>query len=266
VNYRLYGEPPAVVAVVHGGPGAPGSVSSLAKQIPQRLGLTALEPLLTATTVAGQTEELATQIRNCAQPPVFVIGHSWGAWLTYLLAHKHPELVRKALLIGSGAFDEKYVAELTARRNSRFTSDQANEYQRLIDQLMNAPVGAKDLLLARLGQLTAISDNYCVKDVPENRDEALNVSGDQYQTLWEEGARLRHEGYFSKIAPEISRPVRVIHGANDPTPIEGVVDPIRTRIRDLKWSELARCGHDPWKEECAKELFWHLVGEELVGK
>jgi len=39
MKLRLYGKEPFFIAVVHGGPGAPGSVSPVAKELSQYFGL-----------------------------------------------------------------------------------------------------------------------------------------------------------------------------------------------------------------------------------
>ncbi len=107
MDCRSYGQPPYVAVVVHGGPGAPGSVSSLASKLSSIVST--LEPFQIASTVNGQVDELANQIGKYTLEPVTLLGHSWGAWLSYLVAYFHPELVRKVILIASGSFDAAYV-------------------------------------------------------------------------------------------------------------------------------------------------------------
>src|SRR2546426_5265244 len=55
-TFRKYGGDPFRVVVVHGGPGAAGSVAPMARKLGQTRGV--LEPLQTATTLDGQVEEL----------------------------------------------------------------------------------------------------------------------------------------------------------------------------------------------------------------
>ncbi len=81
---RTYGRPPFRVVVVHGGPGAGGDVAPVARELARRRG--ALEPVQTATTLAGQVEELSSQIAAHAAPPVAIVGYSWGAWFGALVA------------------------------------------------------------------------------------------------------------------------------------------------------------------------------------
>lgn len=60
-NVRTYGTAPFQVAVIHGGPGAPGEMAPVARELSLLCGV--LEPLQTKTTVAEQVEELATVLR-----------------------------------------------------------------------------------------------------------------------------------------------------------------------------------------------------------
>ncbi len=101
-TFRKYGSDPFRVVVIHGGPGAAGSVAPIARKIGQTRGV--LEPLQTATTLDGQMEELRLVVEQNATPPVIFIGHSWGAWLSALVTATYPELVRKLILLGSGPF------------------------------------------------------------------------------------------------------------------------------------------------------------------
>ena len=79
MKLRLYGKEPFIIAVVHGGPGARGSVAPVAKEMSQYFGV--LEPLQTKTTVDGQVDELFNELSVYASFPITLIGHSWGAWL-----------------------------------------------------------------------------------------------------------------------------------------------------------------------------------------
>ena len=83
-NLRQYGDSPFVVVVVHGGPGAAGEMAPVARELACSWGV--LEPLQTAESLEGQVEELRTVLDNNADTPVVMIGHSWGAWLSYILA------------------------------------------------------------------------------------------------------------------------------------------------------------------------------------
>ena len=124
-NHRLYGSAPFPVAVVHGGPGAAGEMAPVAQELARNRGI--LEPLQTATSLAGQVDELRATLESNASPPVVLIGFSWGAWLSYIVAALHPGLVRKLLLVARGPLEERYVAQLEATRMERLKAKEQEE-------------------------------------------------------------------------------------------------------------------------------------------
>jgi hypothetical protein len=52
-NLRIYGKKPFNIAVIHGGPGAPGEIAAVARELSSITGV--LEPLQTATSLKGQS-------------------------------------------------------------------------------------------------------------------------------------------------------------------------------------------------------------------
>ena len=116
-NPRKYGDPPFIVAVVHGGPGAPGEMAPVARELSQVAGV--LEPLQTAATIQTQVEELRAFVKGDASLPLTLIGFSWGAWLSCILASVHPELVKKLILVSSGPFDREYASSIMKTRLRR---------------------------------------------------------------------------------------------------------------------------------------------------
>lgn len=125
-HVRFYGEQPYRVAVAHGGPGAPGSVAAVARELSKLKGV--LEPLQTATTLDGQIEELYGVLVEHGDLPVTLIGYSWGAWLVYLMAARYPDAVAKIILVGSGAFRPEYVKQLSQTRLSRLTPEERTRF------------------------------------------------------------------------------------------------------------------------------------------
>ncbi len=71
-----------------------------------------LEPIQGAASLEGQLEELRTALEENGDLPVTLIGFSWGAWLSFVLAANYPTIVRKLILIGSGPYEEKYAARI----------------------------------------------------------------------------------------------------------------------------------------------------------
>jgi hypothetical protein len=81
---RTYGKPPFRIAVLHGGPGAPGYMAPVARELCTICGV--LEPLQTATSLEGQLQELWTALKENGDPPVTLIGSSWGAMFGYIFS------------------------------------------------------------------------------------------------------------------------------------------------------------------------------------
>lgn len=119
-NLRIYGNAPYEIAVIHGGPGAPGEMAPVARELATQYGV--LEPLQTKTTIQGQLEELAVILSEYASLPAILIGHSWGAMLSYLFAAHYPTLVKKLILVSSGVFEESYAASIMPTRLSRLSA------------------------------------------------------------------------------------------------------------------------------------------------
>jgi len=132
-NLRKYGNAPFNVAVLHGGPGAPGEMAPVARELSSAKGV--LEPLQTATTIEGQIGELRDVLAKNGDLPVTLIGWSWGAWLSFVFAANYPAFVRKLILIGSGPFEEKYALKIMDDRLSRLSIEEKTETLYLIKNL-----------------------------------------------------------------------------------------------------------------------------------
>ena len=247
-NLRSYGRAPFSVGVVHGGPGAAGEMAPVARQLAGRRDV--LEPLQTESSLDGQIEELRLTVNPNGDLPLTLIGFSWGAWLSYIVAARHPECVSKLILVASGPFEDKYLARLRENRMARLTAPQRTEYQSLVAALDNPvlgdPVlGDRDTALARLGTLASRSSQY--DPLPDERDEseALEIRGDIFQGVWKEAARLRTSGELLALGTRIECPVVAIHGDCDPHPAEGVREPLSRILPDFRFITLENCGHKP---------------------
>ena len=257
-NLRACGLAPFHVAVIHGGPGAAGEMAPVARQLARSCGV--LEPLQTAGTLAGQIEELRAVLDTHGDPPITLIGHSWGAWLGYLLSARHPGLVRKLILVGSGPFTERYAAAVEETRLSRLSPAQRAEFQSLAATLADPSTEARDLALARLGALAALADDY---DPLPSTDEPVTVQADLFRAVWPEAAELRRRGELLAAGRRIQCPVVAIHGDYDPHPAQGVEEPLAAVLADFRFILLPRCGHRPWRERHAHGAFYQLLEAEI---
>ncbi|MBN2423121.1 alpha/beta hydrolase [Candidatus Woesearchaeota archaeon] len=257
-NFRIYGKPPLKIVVVHGGPGAPGEMEPVAKQLSVVKGV--IEPFQTADTVNSQAEELNSIIRKKGSLPVILIGYSWGAWLGFILAAKYPSLLKKLILVGSGPFESKYAENIMKIRLNRLENKKAIKVNELIAVLNNPESGNKDKYMNQLGKLLSEADTYC--SIP-HKNTLIKCQYDIYQSVWPEADKLRKTGQLLKSGKKIKCPVIIIHGDYDPHPVEGVIRPLLPIIKDLKFFLLKKCGHKPWIEKYAKDKFYRILENEL---
>ena len=256
-NLRTWGHGPFGPAVIHGGPGAAGSMAPVARELAANTGV--LEPLQTARSVDAQVEELRTVLAEHCDGPCLLIGHSWGAWLAWITAARHPETVKKLILVGSGPFEARYAHGIMDTRLGRLNPAQREEFQAILDAV-DQPGSGGDETLARLGALMRVCDMY---DPLPNVEGPVDVRVDVHVPVWTEAAALRASGELLGMAADIRCPVLAIHGDYDPHPAAGVREPLEARLRDFRFALLPDCGHEPWAERRARETFFGLLRREL---
>jgi len=256
-DLRIYGFKPYHLALIHGGPGAPGEMAPVARELSTKLGV--LEPFQNALTITAQIAELKSVIEIHGDLPITLIGFSWGAWLAILYASTHPEDVAKLVLIGSGSFEEKFIVDMHARRLERLSAEERKELTDLLDTISSHNRDAKQAFV-RAGQLFSKADAY---DPIPAQSEILDFQVDVYQRIWPEAAELRRSGKLLASTAHIQCPVVAIHGADDPHPAEGVSAPLESRLNDFRFILLERCGHKPWIERHARQHFFNILHDEI---
>ncbi len=253
-SFRTYGHAPFQVAVVHGGPGAPGSMAPVARRLSGRMGV--MEPFQTAMTLKGQMAELAQQLSDHLAGPAILVGHSWGAMLSYLVSARYPRLVKKLIMISSGMMDEASADQLLSTRLSRLAQADRNAFLDLVEQLHRPTGTVKDHLMGQLGALCVKADSLA----PLSLDTGgLKCDYEQFSRVWPEMEKIRHSGELLSIGSHIQCPVVALHGDYDPHPAQKVKEPLGSVIRDFEFILLSQCGHWPWLEKEAQEGFFkHL--------
>lgn len=257
-NPRRYGEPPFSVAVIHGGPGAPGGMAPVARELSIDRGV--LEPLQTARSLEGQIDELRLILTTNGDPPFTLIGSSWGAMLSYMLAARCPEIVKKLILVGSGVYEEQYAASIQDTRLSRLTEQEREEVRSLMEVLDDPANLRQDTTFTRLGVLFTKTDAYN----PLTLDtELIKPKYDVYQNVWKDVVELRSSGKLLEMGKMIRCPVVAIHGDYDPHPAIGIERPLTAVVKDFRFILLRNCGHLPWVEKEAKDRFYAILRQEL---
>lgn len=260
-SLRTYGDPPYETAVIHGGPGAGGEMAPVARQLALERGI--LEPIQTEMSLEGQVNELKEILESSGDPPVTLIGFSWGAWLSFITAARHPDLVRKLILVGSGPFREEYVPQLHETRMRRLSREERAEWEAITEALADPEGEKKDALITRLGVLASKTDTY--DPVPSDADAPNRVGarGDLFQAVWARAAAMRRSGELLALGGRIRCPVVAIHGDYDPHPAEGVEKPLTAVLDRFHFVLLETCGHKPWIERGARDQFFAVVEGEL---
>lgn len=255
-SIRKYGQQPYRIGLLHGGPGAAGEMKPVAETLSNDFGV--LEFLQTEKTIDGQINELYRQITTSTEPPIILIGFSWGAWFGVLFAGKYPKLVKKLILISSGALESKYNKDLIEIRLNRLSESNREEAEKIISMINSG--NTENEILKRFGELMTIADSF---DYLHTENDSIRLNMEIYQSVWQEASRLRDTNKLINSVGKIQCPVVVFHGEFDPHPINGVEIPLSERVKNLKIVRLEKCGHTPWKEKFAKEEFYRLLREEL---
>ena len=258
--FRTYGPPPYAVILIHGGPGAPGSLAPLANLLKDHVSL--LEPFQQAGTIGGQVKEMHDTISRHGKMPVVLVGHSWGAWLGWIFAAEYPQVARKLIMIGAGPFEEKYAENIARLRMQRLSPEEQQTVQELAAGLKNAQGAAKKETFRKLGRLMTKADTYARVSEDEH---TIDYQPETYESIWPEAAALRASGKLAGMAARIRCPVTAIHGDYDPHPAEGVEMPLSASLKDFRMIRLKNCGHYPWNERHAQERFINILKAEISG-
>jgi len=259
-NLRKYGKAPFDVAVIHGGPGAPGEMAPVAKELSATHGV--LEPLQTKSTLKGQLQELKIVLNENGDLPVILVGYSWGAMLSFIFTARNPSLVRKLILVSSGVFEDKYAVNIMRTRLSRLTEEERVTVDSLLETLNGPDSEDKNKIFAQFGEYISKADSY---DPMPYKSEVIGWQYDIYKGVWEDAAELRSSGKLVALGKQIQCPVVAIHGDYDPHPPEGIKTPLSGVIKDFRFILMENCGHHPWIERTARDRFYAILKEELCG-
>ena len=257
-NIRKYGNKPYTVAVIHGGPGAPGEMAPVARELSSLTGV--LEPLQTKSTLEGQIQELHDVLNENGDIPVILIGFSWGAMLSFIVTARYPSLVKKLILIGSGPFEQKYADNIGGDRLNRLTEEERIEALNLIEKINAPDTVDKNKPMARVSALFAKADTYAPLPV---KSEALEFNEEINRKVWAEAKELRISGELLSLGRRIVCPVVAIHGDYDPHLAKGVRGPLSRVLKDFKFILLEKCGHEPWMERYARDKFYEIIRKEI---
>ena len=257
-NLRRYGNPPYSVVLVHGGPGAAGTMEGVAKKISVHRGV--IEALQTRYSIDSLLVELRGVVSLHGNPPLTLIGHSWGAWLSILFASKYPDQVSKLILIAAAPLEKDYASKIMETRLGRLDEKDAVVLSRLMNQINIAPQNKKDPIFLDIAAMMRKTDAF-QPEITSYSNATFEYK--IYESVWPEAERLRSSGELLQHASRVSCPVLSIHGDYDPHPYNGVKLPLEKTIKNFSFCLLEKCGHEPWNEISAKNSFYDILEKEI---
>ena len=254
---RKYGSEPYEIILVHGGPGAPGSLDAVASKLSASSGI--LVPEILSKTIDDQIEELKSIVINNTSESILLSGHSWGAWLSLMFASRYPRLVKKLIMIGAPPFEEKYARTIEKIRLSRLTKE---ERKRLANAEKQHPDLSSEKETLSYDFISMITKADVFEALP---DECIGTSfyPEVFTNVWAEASKIRSSGKLLEYVRSINCQVVAIHGDHDPHPAEGVRVPLTKIIPDFRFYLIKKCGHYPWIEKYGKDRFYEIMFREI---
>jgi pimeloyl-ACP methyl ester carboxylesterase len=236
-------------------------MAPVARRLGRRFGV--IEALQTEISVDGQIEELCRIVATRADVPVKLVGHSWGAWLSIMVAARAPDSVAGLILVSSGVLEDRYARDMRDAIMARLSPRDRSEMERLNALLSDPEVPGRRDLQSALFRLMEKTEFFDRDDAPNERFETREGI---FESVWPEAAALRTSGALLNIARGIRCPVQVFHGDYDPSPAEGVRAPLSAAVADLRFDIIEECGHTPWLERRAKESFYARLEAALMNR
>ncbi len=258
-NPRIYGNSPYRVAVVHGGPGAPGSFAPVARELSIVCGV--LEPLQTHNTLNGQVEELRGILEEFGDLPVILIGWSHGSLLSSLLTSRYPNLVKKLIIIGTVPFEENVAAKVGDDRLLRLSEVDRAEVLSLEEFIWGSVEEDKSPFMAKLFRIFTKAESY---DLLPCEDEVIEYQLDINISVGLDSRRLLASGNLPEIMRGIKSPVTAIQGDFDLRPADSIRESLSRILKNFRFIQLEKCGHYPWYEKYARDVFYAILKEEIL--
>lgn len=258
---RTYGNTPYNIVLVHGGPGAVGEMAAVAMKLASDFGV--VESLHRALTIHDQIGELLHVINKETTPPVYLIGFSWGAWLSILFTAEYSYLVKKLILIGCGPLEAKYAREIYNTRVNRLDPTDQKKFKTLLDSLVHQHIKEVSSAFDELSHLIEKTDSY---DPVFSSVDKTDIHTEVFTSIWKEAEIFRKEGVLLGNLKQINIPIHGIHGDYDPHPAAGIINPLKQFKKDFQYEILKHCGHTPWIERQAQARFYEILQQNISDK
>jgi proline iminopeptidase len=275
IFYRILGSGADTVIVLHGGPGftmdyfysdlAPLADGRALLFYDQRgAGKSTLVSDSAALTAQRFVADLEAVRSYFGMDDVVLVGHSWGAGVAALYAQRHPERVRRMVIVGGLPLQRAILTQgFEAMAAARDTVSRRRMRER------------REALLADRGNAQACREYYVLWFTPFFADtQAMSRSKGDFCAGTPEALRnTMHVDRYTAASlgdwdwrvslREVRAPTLVIHGTVDPLPLEGAHGWGRT-LPNARVLELNGIGHFPYLE--APGLFFSAADQFLRGE
>jgi proline iminopeptidase len=172
----------------------------------------------------------------------YVFGHSFGALLGLHYAATHPDRVAGLIYCsGLGLGWPAHRASYHARADSRLTAEQIARREELSGKQRTGDEEVEWRTLCWLPDFADPADAAAEAGVALPLNPACNRILNAEAKAWSPADE-------HAVCARVVAPVWLLHGAEDPRPVDGVADLART-LRHATLSVLDGAGHQPWREK-----------------
>lgn len=247
------------MVLVHGGPGAPGYMAPVARELADSFRV--LEQFQRGSGDLSLTVDLHVEdlhqflLSHTPQRQPIIVGHSWGAMLALVFASVHDDLIGGLVLIGCGTFTRaarKRLVDIRAERTSNAWKAEAAGVSSCAD-------GPDDKMRA-MGALFEKIDSF---DLMSHDDETMQCDARAHHESWDDMMRLQDDGVYPTVFASIKVPVLMLHGQHDPHPGRMIYDDLLPFIPHMEYRDWSDCGHYPWLERIVRSEFLGCLKEWL---
>lgn len=251
IQAREYGTSGPNVVLLHGGPGAPGYMAPVARELADSFRI--FEPFQRSSggeplTVARHVADLREMVESrCGERRPAIVGHSWGAMLALAYAAAHPDSLACLVLIGCGTFGPAARDRLEATRKERMGERLVSRMERLGEEHSDP-----DKRLLAMGRLIQQIDSH---ELIPAKDETERCDARAHEETWQDMLRLQAEGVYPSAFANIRSPAIMMHGVVDPHPGRMIHAGLVPYLPHLEYRAWEQCGHYPWLEKAVRDEF-----------
>jgi pimeloyl-ACP methyl ester carboxylesterase len=181
--------------------------------------------------------------------------------LALCYAAEHPGKVGPIALVGCGTFDQASRNRMQATIEERMD----DELRERIRRASTEATGAADRFIQTYKLSRHVFDYDPIKPYAD-KEESEPFDLVAHNETWDDMQRLQDEGTYPNAFTAIDSPVLMLQGQHDPHPGKMIRDSLLPYIPQLEYHEYERCGHSPWIERSAHEVFFTDVREWLERK